>query len=74
MNACYWANEEAAISLLEAGADSNLRNIVTIATNFLRITKVTVTDSEMFPCLLSFRTDEQHCTKCVVVQLKKKKS
>jgi ankyrin repeat protein len=27
MNACYWANEEAVISLLEAGADSNLRNI-----------------------------------------------
>ena len=27
MNACYWANEEAAITLLEAGADSSLRNV-----------------------------------------------
>ena len=32
MNASYWANEEAAISLLEAGADSNLRNIVSLTT------------------------------------------
>ena len=28
MNACYWANEEAVISLVEAGSDVNLRNIV----------------------------------------------
>ena len=26
MNACYWANEEAVLVLLKAGADSNLRN------------------------------------------------
>ena len=28
MNACYWANEEAVLALLEAGANSTLRNIV----------------------------------------------
>jgi ankyrin repeat protein len=28
MNACYWANEDAVYSLLDAGADSELRNIV----------------------------------------------
>jgi len=27
MNACYWANEEAVLALLEAGANSTLRNI-----------------------------------------------
>ena len=28
MNACYWANEDAALVLLKAGADPNIRNIV----------------------------------------------
>lgn len=28
MNACYWANEEAVLALLEAGANSTIRNIV----------------------------------------------
>ena len=28
MNACYWANEDAVYNLLDAGADSELRNIV----------------------------------------------
>ena len=28
MNACYWANEEAVLVVLKAGADSSLRNIV----------------------------------------------
>ena len=30
MNACYWANLEAVITLLKAGADPNLQNIVKI--------------------------------------------
>ena len=33
MNACYWANEDAVIELLQAGANSNLRNIVNFNKN-----------------------------------------
>lgn len=28
MNACYWANQDAALVLLKSGAESNLKNIV----------------------------------------------
>ncbi len=28
MNACYWANEDAALVLLKSGADPSIRNIV----------------------------------------------
>jgi ankyrin repeat protein len=28
MNACYWANQDAALALLEAGAEAHLKNIV----------------------------------------------
>jgi ankyrin repeat protein len=34
MNACYWANEDAALVLLKAGADPNIRNIVCLNFNY----------------------------------------
>jgi len=70
MNACYWANEEAVLVLLKAGADSNLRNIVknTFSSDFF-FNFIFLIDVEF-----EKRTAVLLCTKCVAVQqLKKKK-
>lgn len=42
MNACYWANEEAVLVVLKAGADSSLRNIVSVLFHLIILNNVTI--------------------------------
>lgn len=42
MNACYWANEDAVYALLEAGANSGMKNIVCIhSIDIINVTQIT---------------------------------